>query len=618
MKQLIADRNDIDFVLYEQLDVEELISNPKFKDLNCKSIDLIINEARSLAIKEILPTLAEGDRAGVQFENGRVYVPACYHRPYRLMQEGEWTAMTADTSLGGQGLPHCVALAASEYFIGANSAFALYVYVCHAAGELIELFGTEKQKRLYLRNMYTGKWCGTMLLTEPQAGSDVGALVTTAVRNADGTYSLTGNKIFITAGDHDLTENIIHPVLARIEGAPSGTRGISLFLVPKILVNDDGSLGDPNDIVCTGVIKKMGIHGSATCSMALGSKGNCRGYLLGEEESGMHIMFRMMNTSRLAIGVVGLTCASHAFLVALNYAGERLQGKDIESLRDPEAPQVPIIRHPDVRRMLLWMKSHVEGMRSLAYYTHRAMDLAMLSADKEKQTYYQDLVDLLTPVVKAYFTDRGFDVCVEAMQVMGGYGYTQDYPLEQLLRDCKVTSIYEGTNGIQAMDLLGRKLGMKQGTVFLNLLNEIQKTVENALTLPELNDLADKLSKAANILGDTALHLGTTAMSPKLSEAFAYAKPFLDVVGDVILAWMHVWRATIATTQLEKIVGSLDPVERIQQAAVDKEVAFYEGVLQTAKFYINVVVPVTVGMMTAIQSGDTAILEISEASLGVG
>lgn len=618
MKQSIADRKDIDFVLYEQIDVQALLSNSKFKNLNRKTIDLIINEARNLAIKEILPTFAEGDRIGVKFENDHVQVPECYYRPYRLMQEGEWIAMTADPALGGQGLPHCVALAASEYFIGANSAFALYVYVCHAAGELIELFGTEMQKRLYLKNMYTGKWCGTMLLTEPQAGSDVGALSTTAVKNADGTYSLIGNKIFITAGDHDLTENIIHPVLARIEGAPSGTKGISLFLVPKILVNDDGSLGEPNDIFCTGVIEKMGIHGSATCSMALGTKGNCRGYLLGEEESGMRIMFRMMNTSRLATGLVGFTCASHAFLVALNYAKERLQGKDIENHRDPEAPQVPIIQHPDVRRMLLWMKSHVEGMRSLAYYTHRAIDLATLSIDKGEEAYYQDLVDLLTPVIKAYFTDRGFDVCVEAMQVMGGYGYTRDYPLEQLLRDCKVTSIYEGTNGIQAMDLLGRKLCMKQGRVFLNLLNEMKKTVEKALTLPELNDLAENLSSAVNLLGETALTLGTKAMSPKPKEAFAYAKPFLDVVGDVSLAWMHVWRATIATTQMEKIVGSLDSGERIKQAALNREVAFYEGVLQTATFFMNVVIPITIGKMNGINSGDTTIVDIPEASMGVG
>jgi hypothetical protein len=251
-------------------------------------------------------------------------------------------------------------------------------------------------------------------------------------------------------------------------------------------------------------------------------------------------------------------------------------------------------------------------MRSLAYYTHRAIDLAMLSTDKKKQTHYQDLVDLLTPVVKSYFTDRGFDICVEAMQVMGGYGYTKDYALEQLLRDCKVTSIYEGTNGIQAMDFLGRKLGMKKGRVFLNLLSEIQKTAEKANKLPELNALADKLSTAADLLGETALHLGTTAMSPKPKEAFAYAKPFLDVVGDVSLAWMHVWRATIAAGQLEKIVGRLDPAERIQHVALNKKVAFYEGVLQTATFFMNVVIPITIGKMNGINSGDTAIIDMPE------
>jgi alkylation response protein AidB-like acyl-CoA dehydrogenase len=618
MTQWIADRRDIDFVLFEQLDVQALFDTNPFSSLNHKAVDLIINEARHLAIKEVLPTLAQGDREGVRYSNGRVRVPSCYHRVYNLMREGGWTAMTAGPELGGQGLPYSVAWAASEYFVGANSALALYVYVCHAAGELIELYGSDMQKRLFLKNMYTGKWCGTMMLTEPQAGSDVGALATSAVSNPDGTYALTGSKIFITAGDHDLTENIIHPVLARIEGAPPGTEGISLFLVPKILVNADGSLGEANDVVCTGIIEKMGMHGSATCSMALGSRGACRGYLLGEENMGMRIMFRMMNVSRLAIGVTGLACASAAFMVALNYAAERLQGKAIESVHDPQATQVPIIRHPDVRRMLLWMKAHVVGMRSLVYFTYRSMDLAGVSVHEKERIYYQDLVDLLTPVIKAYCTDRGFAVCVEAMQVMGGYGYTRDYPLEQLVRDCKVNSIYEGTNGIQAMDLLGRKLGMRQGAVFMNLLKAMQQTVANARAWPQLKDLADRLETSVNLLGDTALHLGKTARSANTAVAFAYAKPFLDAVGDVCLAWMHVWRASIAAARLEKLVGSLDPVARTQKASTNKEAAFYEGILQTAAFYLNVVIPGTVGNMTAIKSGNTAIIDISEASLGVG
>jgi alkylation response protein AidB-like acyl-CoA dehydrogenase len=257
-------------------------------------------------------------------------------------------------------------------------------------------------------------------LTEPQAGSDIGAVTTSAIKNPYGTYTLTGNKIFITAGDHDLTENIIHPVLARIEGAPPGTKGISLFLVPKIWVNEDGSLGEPNDIVCSGIEEKMGIHGSATCQMSLGSKGNCRGLLLGEENKGMQVMFHMMNAARLDVGFIGFVCGSAAYMYALNYAKARLQGKDLEKLADPDAPQVAIIRHPDVRRMLMWMKTHMEGMRSLLYYVAGLFDRQTCSDDGQEKAYLQGLIDLLTPVVKSYCTDRGFDICVEAMQVYGG------------------------------------------------------------------------------------------------------------------------------------------------------------------------------------------------------
>jgi alkylation response protein AidB-like acyl-CoA dehydrogenase len=616
MAQLITDRREIEFVLYEQFNAEALTQYEKFKSFNKKTFDLIVNEARNLAVKEILPTYAEGDREGVQFENGQVKVPACYHRPYKLMREGEWTAMTADPDLGGQGLPVCMAQAASEYLVGANYAFTLYAYLGHSAGELIEYFGTEKQKKIFLKKMYSGQWCGTMQLTEPQAGSDVGAITTSAVKNPDGTYSITGNKIFITAGDHDLTENIIHPVLARIEGAPSGTKGISLFLVPKIWVNEDGSLGDPNDIVCTGVEDKMGIHGSATCAMALGSKGNCRGLLLGEENKGMRVMFHMMNAARLAVGVIGFICGSAAYMYALNYAKERLQGKDLEKISDPDAPQVPIINHPDVRRMLMRMKIHVEGMRSLIYFVASLFDRQAVADNKEELEYCAGLIDFITPIVKAYCSDRGFDICVEAMQVYGGYGYTREYPIEQLLRDCKIASIYEGTNGIQAMDLLGRKLGMKKGMVFMNLLQEIQTAVAKAKGISGIQNLADNVEEAVNRLGEVALHLGKTALSPDVKVAFAYATPFLDVVGDVCMAWMHLWRASIAVPKLEKLVGSLDPRARSQKASKSKDAAFYEGLLQSARFYINSVLPVTLGKMNAIKSCDASTVEIPEVSFG--
>ena len=616
MAQVLTDRRDIDFVLYEQFDVEEFTRHEKYREFNKKTFDLIINEARNLAVKEILPTYAEGDREGVKFEDGRVSVPACYHRPYELMQAGEWTAMIADPELGGQGLPRCIAQAASEYLTGANYAFTLYAFLGHSAGELIEYFGSEEQKDLFLKKMYTGRWCGTMQLTEPEAGSDVGALTTSAVKNEDGTYSLSGNKIFITAGDHDLTENIIHPVLARVEGAAPGTRGISLFIVPKIWVNDDGSLGEPNDIICTGIEEKMGIHGSATCQMALGSRGNCRGLLLGEENRGIQVMFHMMNAARLDVGFIGFICGSAAYIYALNYAKERLQGKDLEKLADPDAPQVPIIRHPDVRRMLMWMKTHTEGMRSLLYYVAGLFDRQTVADDEKEHAYLQGLIDLLTPVVKSYCSDRGFEICVEAMQVYGGYGYTREYPIEQLLRDCKIASIYEGTNGIQAMDLLGRKLGMQEGAVFMNLLQEILKTSAGAKEIPVLLEPAAQVEDAVNLLGETALHLGKTALSPDVKVAFAHAKPFLDILGDICMAWMHLWRATAAVPRLEKLAGSLDPADRAAKAAKSKDAAFYEGVLQSAKYYTNVIIPETLGKMNAIKAGDAAIVEIPEAAFG--
>jgi alkylation response protein AidB-like acyl-CoA dehydrogenase len=379
MAQYIADRKDVDFVLHEQLQVEDLSKAEWFADFNKKTVDMIVSEARNLAIKEILPTREIGDREGCKFVDGKVTVPESFHRAYELLREGEWIAMTEDPDWGGQGMPTTVALAANDYLVGANYGFMIYLGLTHGAGKLIESFGTRDQKRLFLNKMYTGEWTGTMVLTEPEAGSDVGALTTTAVKNDDGTYSITGNKIFISGGEHDLAENIIHPVLARIEGAPAGTKGISLFIVPKIWVNDDGSLGEFNDVVCSGIEEKMGIHGNATCSLVLGGKGNCKGMLLGEENKGMRAMFQMMNEARLLVGLQGLACASSSYMYAVNYAKERVQGKNLLQLMDKDAPSVPIIRHPDVRRQLMMMKVYVEGIRSLLYYVGMCEDRIKIS-----------------------------------------------------------------------------------------------------------------------------------------------------------------------------------------------------------------------------------------------
>jgi len=603
MAQLIADRRDVDFVLHEQLKVEELARHERFAEFNRKAVDLIISEARNLAIKEILPTRQDGDRQGARFDGGKVLVPESFHKAWKAYIEGEWLAMTEDPDWGGQGMPRAVAMAAADYLNGANFAFMMYAGLTHGAGKLVESFGTEKLKKLFLKKMYTGQWTGTMLLTEPEAGSDVGALTTSAVKNPDGTYSITGNKIFISSGEHDLAENIIHPVLARVDGAPAGTAGISLFLVPKIWVNDDGSLGEPNDIVCTGIEEKMGIHGNATCSMALGSKGRCRGMLLGEENKGMRAMFLMMNEARLLVGSQGLACASPAYMYALAYARERVQGRHLLKALDKSAPSVPIIQHPDVRRMLMLMKVYVEGMRSLIFYVGHLEDCLHTAADPDAKAKYQGMIDFLIPIAKGYVTDRSCEVCNLGIQVYGGYGYIREYPMEQLLRDCRITPIYEGTNGIQAMDLLGRKLGQNKGRPIMDLLGEIQAALAAAKAVPRTTPFAETVEGMLNKLGEVAMHMGAAAMSDKVLTAFAFAHPFLEVCGDVVMAWMLLWRARIAA-------------EKLAAGAKEKDALFYEGQLKSIEFFASTILPVTFGKMKAILAGNTAMVDIHEDSFG--
>lgn len=601
MAQVIADRRDIDFVLHDQLNVGSLADHDRFAEFNRKTIDLIVNEARNLAVKEILPTQKIGDEEGVTFDQGNVRVPREFHRAWDLLKQGEWIAMCEDPDWGGQGMPSSVSLAAGDYLIGANFAFMMYAGLTHGAGLLVEAFGTDAQKKLFLKKMFTGEWTGTMLLTEPQAGSDVGALTTSAVKNDDGTYSISGNKIFISSGEHDLAENIIHPVLARIEGAPAGTKGISLFLVPKYRVNDDGSLGKFNDVVCTGVEKKMGIHGNATCSLTLGGKGNCRGLLLGEENKGMRNMFVMMNAARLLVGLQGFACASNSYVNALNYARDRIQGRNLLQMMDKNAPAVPIIKHPNVRRMLMTMKVYVEGMRSLIYYVGYLEDLKTVATDPNERETYQGMIDLLIPICKGYVTDRAFEVCSLGVQVYGGYGYIKEYPQEQLLRDARITMIYEGTNGIQAMDLLGRKLGMNKGQPVMDLLGKIQKIIAKARTYDSIQGLAEKLEASVNKLGEVGMHIGAKAMSPEAASAFTYANPFMDVTGDVVMAWMLLWRATLAA-------------EKLQKGAKKKDRAFYEGQLKSAEFFIFSMLPLTHGKMDTILTGNDAVVTMSEDS----
>jgi hypothetical protein len=470
----------------------------------------------------------------------------------------------------------------------------------HGAGKILEEFGSDQQKSLYLKKLYTGEWGGTMVLTEPESGSNLGDLTTTAVKNGDGTYSLTGSKIFISGGDHDMTDNIVHMVLARIEGAPEGSQGISLFIAPKILVDDDGRLGAPNDIICTGIEEKMGMHGSPTCSMALGSKGRCIGTLVGEENKGLSIMFLMMNEARLMVGSQALSCASSAYLNSLEYARTRIQGPALGS-KDKKA--VAIIHHPDIRRMLLTMKMYTEGMRSILCYIANMEDKKKISTDDAQKEKYQNLIEILTPIGKGYVTDRAVEICNMAIQVFGGYGYTAEFPVEQIFRDVRVTTIYEGTNGIQAMDLLGRKLSMKKNKLFMDLMDEIKTTIADAKQMDSMKIMAETVEAAVEKFGNLALELNSSARGEDVLNAYSFACLFLEVTGDVIMAWMLLWRAMLAEKKLEN-------------APRKKEIDFYKGQLKSAEFFIRSFLPITLGKMASITEMCSAVMDISDAAFG--
>lgn len=602
MAQELVDRRDLDFVLWEQLNGEEFLKLDAYKEFNKKTCDMIINEAKSLALKEVLPTLAEGDKIGVHYENNTVKLPECFKRPFELLKEGEWGNLQVPAEMNGQGAPPFVATAAIEYFMGANWALFSYLAMGCSTAAMIQHYGTEEQIETYVKKLVSADWGGTMLLTEPQAGTDVGAIETVATPNGDGSYNITGNKIFITNGEHDLAENIIHPVLARIEGSPEGTKGISIFIVPKFFVNDDGSLGDRNDIICTGTEEKMGIHGSATCSMSMGSKGKCTGYLLGEVNQGMKIMFNMMNEARMATGLQALSYASATYMLAVNYARERVQGRDIESFFDASAPAVPIIKHPDVRRNLLWMKSYLDGMRSFFYYTTTVGVKGMMAESEEEAKKWADMFELLTPLVKDYLSVHGHKICVESQQVHGGVGYCQDMLPEQYTRDSKITSIFEGCSGVQAMDLLARKMPMEKGKVFMRFLGQINKTIAQAKEIENLSYLGDKVEGLTKKLGEAAMHLGDVAMKGQIKVAFAYSHPYLEVMGDTIMAWMLLWRAVVAEPKIEK--------------AKKKDKAFYEGQVKTAEFFINSVVPATIGRIEGILTTHPAAIDIPDDGFG--
>lgn len=604
MPQFIADLRDLEFNLYELFNIEKVCSHEKFKTLDKTAFDLILAEAREFALKEMLSVYQDGDADGVCYENGRVTVPESFHRVHQRYCDNQWNAPASEREFGGQGLPYLIAAAIREYMMGSNWPIYAYGSMGVGTGGMIRLFGDQDQKNTYVRKLYTGQWGGTMLHTEPEAGTDLGALTTTATRNTDGTYLLTGNKIYITNGEHDLCENIIHPVLARIKGDPPGTRGLSIFIVPKFLVRPDGSLGEPNDIICTGIEEKHGLHGSATCSMALGSQGRCIGYLLGHQKQGMKIMFTMMNQSRLNVGLQALAYGSSAYLYALNHARHRIQGRDPENITDSAVVPVPIIRHPDVKRNLMEMKAITEGLRSLIYFVMDCMDRAAVAPDNETKQLYQSLVELITPVIKGYGCEQGYAVCIRAIQVYGGAGYIKGYPVESLARDCKITTIYEGCTGIQAMDLLSRKMFKNQGQSFKTLIREIDALIEKTEGQKEIRGLGHQLKGVLGRFSETTGRLENQLSVKDCKNVFAHATPFMEIMGEICVAWMLLWRASTAAAALA----------RVSAAKPDHD--FYTSQIRTARFFYQSLLPVTRGKMDALAEHPSVISEISESDFG--
>jgi len=616
MPQLLSDERDVAFVIFEQYRVQELCQREPFREFSQDLFEMVLREARKFACEQLMPINAVGDRTGCLNEADGVKVPREFREAWRLFREGGWIAPCQPEEVGGQGLPDLIGIPCSELIMAANYAFYTYSGLTRGAARLVLNFGTEQQKQKYMYKMFSGQWTGTMCLTEPQAGSDVGSLTTKARRNRDGTYSISGGKIFITDGDHDLTENIVHMVLARIEGAPSGTGGISLFIVPKYRVNDDGTRGNFNGVTVSGIERKLGVHGSPTCVLNFENDGACIGELLGEENQGIRLMFHMINEARLGVGLQGLALASAAYLHALAYAKERIQGSDISQFRDPDAPKITIINHPDVRRMLMFMKSLVEGIRGMVYYGAYCLDMVRIAASESESQKWQGFLELLTPLIKAYSTDMGFRVVETALQIHGGYGYTKEYPIEQFLRDIKIASIWEGTNGIQAQDLVFRKLGMRRGSVFEEFMGEVGLFIQSASEDDALAPQVGLLQAARDAVADVAAFF-VSKRPQDFSVPILYASPFLDLLGDLMMGWQLLWQARIAHRKLQGLLGVTSVHGAHQgQALVEgnSDAAYYTGKIAAAKFFCNSFLTLSAAKAQVIKNADKSALEVPEVS----
>ncbi|MEX0923352.1 MAG: acyl-CoA dehydrogenase [Rhodovibrionaceae bacterium] len=574
MSDYHAPLDEMRFLLREIAGLPEIAALPGYEEASTDLAEAILTEAGKLCREELAPLNRSGDIAGSVYENGAVHTPAGFKEAYRHYVEGGWNSLPFDPAFGGQGLPWALAIPVQEMLNSANMSFALCPLLNVGAVELLQTHGSDEQKATYLPKMISGEWTGTMNLTEPQAGSDVGAVKTRAEKQADGSYRITGQKIYITYGEHDFTENIVHMVLARLPNAPEGTKGISLFLVPKFIPKEDGTPGARNDLRCASIEHKLGIKASPTCVMAYGDDGGATGYLIGQEHGGMACMFTMMNNARLAVGVQGIAIAERATQQALAYARERVQGRSL----DGRTKDTRIVSHPDVRRMLMTMRATTEAARALSYYTAGALDRALRHPEEsERSRQQQDVVELLIPVVKAWCTDIGCEVASLGVQVHGGMGFIEETGAAQHYRDARILPIYEGTNGIQAMDLIGRKICRLEGKPVQAFLAGVQTTLNHLedSSNEDLIAINEALSEAAEALEEATDWLLETWKND-IEEAAAGATPYLKLFGTVAGGWLLARGALAARESLDREEGDRD---------------FLAAKIKTARFYAENILP---------------------------
>ena len=596
---------DFKFLLHEFLQIERYANLPGFEEATPDLVDAILEEGGKFMGEVIAPLNQVGDTEGCTWTDGEVTTPSGFKQAYQAYCEAGWGGLTADPAHGGQGLPYVLGFVMNEMSSAANQAFSMYPGLTHGACEAISTHGTAAQKKTYLPNMVAGSWTGTMNLTEPHCGTDLGLMRTKAEPQSDGSYRLSGTKIFISAGEHDLADNIIHLVLAKIPGGPEGIRGVSLFIVPKFMVLDDGTLGPRNGVACGSIEHKMGIHGNSTCVM---NYDGAIGYLLGGEHRGMRAMFTMMNAARLGVGIQGLSQSVVAYQNALAYAKERLQGRSIAGVKAPDQPADPIIVHPDVRRMLMTIKAFNEGARALALWTGLNIDFAHRHPDAEMRKSADDLVAFLTPMIKAYLTDMGFECANLALQCYGGHGYIHEWGMEQFVRDARITQLYEGTSGIQALDLVGRKLPQGMGRLLRPFFHPVSRFIEENGSNPALKDYVLPLAKAFARLQTATSTIAEAGMKDP-DEAGAASSDYLRMLALVALGYMWAQMAKLAREKLDNGEDS-GGVEQEGTGNGGLGKTFYETKLATGRFFMERMLPDVNALAAKIAAGGASMMAL--------